>query len=83
MAKTTRTTNKTISRSSTKSEAPASSSYASAGGNGGTMTAPAPAARPTHDQIAKRAYEIWVAKGRPAGRDLENWKQAERELGMR
>ena len=44
--------------------------------SGGTKT-------PAHDQIAKRAYEIWIAKGRPAGRDLENWQQAERELGVR
>ena len=50
-----------------------------------TLTA-APAGNPritvtlTHDQIAKRAYEIWVAKGRPQGKDLENWQQAEREL---
>ncbi|MEX0774764.1 MAG: DUF2934 domain-containing protein [Phycisphaeraceae bacterium] len=31
--------------------------------------------------IAKRAYEIWEAKGKPAGQDLTNWQQAERELG--
>jgi len=44
---------------------------------------PAPAPRktpPTHEQVAKRAYEIWISKGRPVGRDVENWKQAEREL---
>jgi hypothetical protein len=35
---------------------------------------------PTHEQIAKRAYEIWVARGRPHGKDAENWRQAEREL---
>ncbi len=35
---------------------------------------------PTKDQIATRAYEIWVAKGRIAGEDLINWQQAEREL---
>jgi hypothetical protein len=34
----------------------------------------------TREQIAKRAYEIWIAKGRPVGRDIENWQQAEREL---
>lgn len=34
----------------------------------------------THDQIAKRAYEIWLAKGRPAGRDHENWREAETQL---
>jgi hypothetical protein len=37
-------------------------------------------ASPTHEQVAKRAYEIWVAKGRPQGKDVENWRQAEREL---
>jgi hypothetical protein len=34
----------------------------------------------THEMISKRAYEIWISKGRPAGRDTENWQQAEREL---
>jgi hypothetical protein len=34
----------------------------------------------TKEQIAKRAYEIWVAKGRRAGQDALNWQQAEREL---
>jgi hypothetical protein len=35
---------------------------------------------PTHEQIARRAYEIWVHSGCAAGRDAENWAQAEREL---
>ena len=35
---------------------------------------------PRHDQIAKRAYEIWIAKGRPIGLDEQNWDEAEREL---
>ena len=46
--------------------------------------APAPVKvvpKPTTEQISKRAYEIWVAKGKPHGKDLENWKQAELELG--
>jgi hypothetical protein len=33
-----------------------------------------------HEQIAYRAHEIWDAAGRPAGRDLDNWLQAENEL---
>ena len=44
-----------------------------------TMTAPA--ADPTHEQIAERARAIW--KARPAdwrGRDEENWLEAERQL---
>ncbi len=32
------------------------------------------------DKIAARAYEIWLANGRPHGRDQEFWFQAEREL---
>ena len=35
---------------------------------------------PSHDQIARRAYEIWVQSGYPTGRDTENWAQAELEL---
>lgn len=34
----------------------------------------------THDQIAKRAYELWLEYGRPIGRDQVIWLQAEREL---
>lgn len=32
------------------------------------------------DAIARRAFEIWHNAGRPEGRDLEHWVQAEREL---
>jgi hypothetical protein len=34
----------------------------------------------THDQIAAKAYEIWVAKGCPNGQDVANWKEAEAAL---
>lgn len=34
----------------------------------------------THDQIAQRAYEIFVERGRPEGRDLEHWLLAETQL---
>ena len=47
---------------------------------GSIRTINPPRSKPAHDQIAKRAYEIWVSKGRPVGRDQENWQQAEREL---
>jgi HSP20 family molecular chaperone IbpA len=33
-----------------------------------------------HDQILKRAYEIFDGAGHPFGNDLDNWLQAEREL---
>lgn len=33
-----------------------------------------------HSAIAHRAWEIWQKEGCPAGRETENWLQAEREL---
>jgi len=36
----------------------------------------------THEQIAVRAYEIFVARGQQHGRDLEDWLQAESELRL-
>lgn len=35
---------------------------------------------PTHDEIAQRAFEIWLRKGCPAGCDEQNWLEAEQEL---
>lgn len=34
----------------------------------------------SHDQIAARAYAIWVAKGKPQGQDAANWAEAEAQL---
>lgn len=34
----------------------------------------------THEEIARRAYEIFEQRGRVHGRDLDDWLQAEREL---
>ena len=35
---------------------------------------------PTHDEIAKRAYEIYIKKGRRQGQSERDWQQAENEL---
>jgi hypothetical protein len=35
---------------------------------------------PTHEQITQRAYEIFIERGRPEGRDLEHWLEAEKQL---
>ena len=35
---------------------------------------------PTHEQIAARAYEIFIERGRPEGRDLDHWLEAEAQL---
>ena len=37
--------------------------------------------RNENEAIARRAYEIWEAEGRPHGRDREHWEAAARELG--
>ncbi len=34
----------------------------------------------THEAVAKRAYEIWIRKGRPQGQCQQNWLEAEKEL---
>ena len=34
----------------------------------------------THDQIARRAYELYLARGNRAGSALGDWLAAEREL---
>jgi hypothetical protein len=35
---------------------------------------------PTHEQIARRAYEIFIERGQPAGQDLAHWLEAEAQL---
>ena len=37
--------------------------------------------RPTHEEIAKRSYEIYLARAGAPGDALADWAQAERELG--
>lgn len=39
-----------------------------------------PANRPSHEQIAKRAFELFLARGGQHGRHVDDWVQAEREL---
>lgn len=37
---------------------------------------------PTHDQISRRAYELYVERGYVHGHEQEDWAQAERELQL-
>lgn len=37
----------------------------------------------TEDQIRQRAYEIYEARGREDGHDLEDWLSAEEEITTR
>jgi len=47
---------------------------------GAAKTSPKAVVTLSHDEIANRAYMIWLAKGKLAGQDAANWRQAEREL---
>ena len=38
---------------------------------------------PSIEQIQERAYEIYLERGGADGNDMEDWLQAERELGVR
>ena len=37
---------------------------------------------PGQDEISRRAYELFLARGGEHGHDLEDWVQAERELSL-
>jgi hypothetical protein len=59
------------------------------GVGGGTAVATRPASprtssgkapRITHEQIAKRAHEIWIQRGCKPGTDQQNWLEAEAQL---
>ena len=36
--------------------------------------------RPSTEQIAIRAYHLWLARGQPGGTDRDDWLEAERQL---
>jgi Cu2+-exporting ATPase len=40
----------------------------------------APKTRPEQDEVAKKAYAIYVKEGRPQGRDKQNWLEAEAQI---
>ena len=49
-----------------------------------TSTAATTSARtPSHHEIAQRAFELFLARGRQHGRAQEDWLTAERELSAR
>lgn len=93
-AKKTNATKRATKKSTSKSAQSKSSSTKIAAGKTKAKPAKSPASRDSttkkqsepitisRDQIAARAYEIWVDKGQPAGQDDINWQQAEKELGF-
>lgn len=43
-----------------------------------TLPPEAIVAPPSQEDIARRAYQLWEAEGRPAGRDQAHWFEARR-----
>jgi hypothetical protein len=39
-----------------------------------------PKAKPSPDEVARKAYEIYLQEGSPQGRDVQHWLQAESQL---
>jgi Protein of unknown function (DUF2934) len=60
-------------------ESKAKQVFASQQTHTGSQTEPATAA-PTHKEIARRAYEIYIENGRRQGQSEQYWLQAEQEL---
>jgi hypothetical protein len=38
---------------------------------------------PSHEEIARRAYQLWEERGGPHGSPEEDWHRAQRELRVR
>lgn len=39
--------------------------------------------QPSHDEIARMAYQLWEQRGHPQGFDVELWLEAERQIASR
>ncbi|HXB54206.1 MAG TPA: DUF2934 domain-containing protein [Vicinamibacteria bacterium] len=44
------------------------------------VSPPPPTGPPSADEVARRAYEIYLARGGEPGHEREDWLRAEREL---
>ena len=54
--------------------------YATKMSASGRQSSPIQGMTPSQQDIARRAYEIYLRNGRRPGRDEQNWLDAEREL---
>jgi hypothetical protein len=39
-------------------------------------------AKPSHDEVARNAYEIYLKEGCPQGRDVQHWLMAEAHMSV-
>jgi len=82
MAKRKKTTKKAATKTTaTKKQVPKKSAAAKPRASAGK--GPKASRAVTHDQIAKRAYEIWMENGRPTGTEHEHWCQAQAQLAKK
>ncbi|HLK93887.1 MAG TPA: DUF2934 domain-containing protein [Polyangia bacterium] len=73
---------KTIGRKTVKGDKTSAPKAVKAGGSKKTdTTASAAKAPPSHEEIARRAYELYLERGGEHGHDAQDWAQAESELG--
>lgn len=42
--------------------------------------APGNSSAPSHEDISRRAHEIWLERGSEPGHELDHWLEAEQEL---
>ncbi len=71
-------------RKTEEQAAPAESMQATAEGVRASLDAMARNVNgPTREQIARRAYEIYLDRGGSHGYDIEDWLQAEQELSSK
>jgi hypothetical protein len=68
-----------VGRKVAKPQRPAKGSPASSG----TKAVAQPKVQLSPEEIARRAYDIFLTRGAANGRDLDDWLQAERELTAR
>jgi hypothetical protein len=71
---------KTIASAEKASSKPKSSKTAKRAAEIDAAPAIEVALRVDDDLIRERAYVIWIAEGRPHGRDLAHWQRARHEL---
>ncbi|WP_224372808.1 DUF2934 domain-containing protein [Hyalangium versicolor] len=72
-----------MARTSAKTTTPSDKETGKAPNTTPSTAAPAPARTgPAHEQIARRAYEIFLARGGQPGNPEHDWHQAERELAL-
>jgi len=84
MAKKNDTANSRSSRSTTKTSKSTKTATPARSTKTKNTVAPKRATRArtsvTHDDIARRAYDFFLARGCEHGRDVEDWLRAEAEL---